>query len=174
MRKLSPSGSIKTEAHVPGFYEFAAQILLNACCRTEHEPEKACAAGRIFGSRPAAVQKVRLPHKAWWMKKMRTQDVEKIRKKRISRKKSLTFRFLYTIIYIVSYYADRQRHMPASRAGPMPVPIRKNSEQGGARSYEENVPAEEASALQGARLPQAHVHRERPQGTGSPSRKGSR
>ena len=40
-------------------------------------------------------------------------------------KKGLTFRFLYTIIYIVSYYADRQRHMPASRAGPMPVPIRK-------------------------------------------------
>ncbi len=105
---------INSEVHAPGIYEFAAQILL-----------KACTAGRISGSRPAAVQKVRLPHKAWWMKKMRTQDVEKIRKKRISRKKSLTFRFLYTIIYIVSYYADRQRHMPASRAGPMPVPIRK-------------------------------------------------
>ena len=114
---------INSEVHAP--YEFAAQILLNACCRTEHEPEKECTAGRISGSRPAAVQKVHLPHKAWWMKKMRTQDVEKIRKKRISRKKSLTFRFLYTIIYIVSYYADRQRHMPASRAGPMPVPIRK-------------------------------------------------
>ena len=105
---------INSEVHAPGIYEFAAQILL-----------KACTAGRISGSRPAAVQKVRLPHKAWWMKKMRTQDVEKIRKKRISCKKSLTFRFLYTIIYIVSYYADRQRHMPASRAGPMPVPIRK-------------------------------------------------
>ena len=56
---------------------------------------------------------------------MQTQDVEKIRKKRIFCKKSLTFRVRYTIIYIVSYYADRQRHMPASRAGPMPVPIRK-------------------------------------------------
>ena len=40
---------------------------------------------------------------------MQTQDVEKIRKKRIFCKKSLTFRVRYTIIYIVSYYADRQR-----------------------------------------------------------------
>ena len=64
-------------------------------------------------------------YKAWWSGKMQTQDVEKIRKKRIFCKKSLTFRVRYTIIYIVSYYADRQRHMPASRAGPMPVPIRK-------------------------------------------------
>ena len=27
--------SIKTEVHAPGFYEFAAQILFYACCRTE-------------------------------------------------------------------------------------------------------------------------------------------
>ncbi len=70
-------------------------------------------------------RKPAMAYKAWWNGKMQTQDVEKIRKKRIFRKKSLTFRVWYTIIYIVSYYADRQRHMPASRAGPMPVPIRK-------------------------------------------------
>ena len=70
-------------------------------------------------------RKAAAAYKAWWSGKMQTQDVEKIRKKRIFRKKSLTFRVRYTIIYIVSYYADRQRHMPASRAGPMPVPIRK-------------------------------------------------
>ena len=116
-------------------------------------------------------RKAAAAYKAWWSGKMQTQDVEKIRKKRIFCKKSLTFRVRYTIIYIVSYYADRQRHMPASRAGPMPVPIRKIQNR---EVHEENVPAEEASALQGARLPQAHVHRERPQGTGSPSRKGSR
>ena len=33
MRKLSPSRSIKTEAHVPGFYAFAQQTLFNARCR---------------------------------------------------------------------------------------------------------------------------------------------
>ena len=33
IRKLSPSGSIKTEAHVPGFYDFALQSLFNAHCR---------------------------------------------------------------------------------------------------------------------------------------------
>ena len=76
-------------------------------------------AGRLEARKAAAA------YKAWWSGKMQTQDVEKIRKKRIFCKKSLTFRVRYTIIYIVSYYADRQRHMPASRAGPMPVPIRK-------------------------------------------------
>ena len=76
------------------------------------------------GSLPEG-RKTAAAYKAWWNGKMQTQDVEKIRKKRIFRKKSLTFRVWYTIIYIVSYYADRQRHMPASRAGPMPVPIRK-------------------------------------------------
>ena len=76
-------------------------------------------AGRLEARKAAAA------YKAWWSGKMQTQDVEKIRKKRIFRKKSLTFLVRYTIIYIVSYYADRQRHMPASRAGPMPVPIRK-------------------------------------------------
>ena len=75
--------------------------------------------GRLEARKAAAA------YKAWWSGKMQTQDVEKIRKKRIFCKKSLTFRVRYTIIYIVSYYADRQRHMPASRAGPMPVPIRK-------------------------------------------------
>ena len=40
-------------------------------------------------------------------------------------KKCLTKSDLYRIINIVSYYADRQRHMPASCAGPMPVPICK-------------------------------------------------
>ena len=33
MRKLSPSGSIKTEVHAPGLYAFAQQTLLNARCR---------------------------------------------------------------------------------------------------------------------------------------------
>ena len=33
MRKLSPSQSMKTEAHVPGFHAFAQQTLLNARCR---------------------------------------------------------------------------------------------------------------------------------------------
>ena len=33
MRKLSPSGSKKTEAHVLGFFAFAQQTLLNARCR---------------------------------------------------------------------------------------------------------------------------------------------
>ena len=33
MQKLSPSISIKTEAHVPGFDEFAKQILFNTRCR---------------------------------------------------------------------------------------------------------------------------------------------
>ena len=39
MRKLSPSESMKTEVHAPGFYEFAAQILFYACCRTKHKIE---------------------------------------------------------------------------------------------------------------------------------------
>ncbi len=30
MRKLSPSSSVKTEIHAPGFYEFAQQILFHA------------------------------------------------------------------------------------------------------------------------------------------------
>jgi hypothetical protein len=30
---------IKTEVHAPGFYEFAAQILFYACCRTKHKIE---------------------------------------------------------------------------------------------------------------------------------------
>ncbi len=33
MRKLSPSRSIKTEVHAPGFYGFTSQSLLNARCR---------------------------------------------------------------------------------------------------------------------------------------------
>ena len=33
IRKLSPSGSKKTEAHVLGFFAFAQQTLLNARCR---------------------------------------------------------------------------------------------------------------------------------------------
>ena len=45
----------------------------------------------------------------------------------------MTFWLFYKIIIIVSYYADRQRHVPASRAGPMPVPIRKFGKQGGAQ-----------------------------------------
>ena len=33
VRKLSPSESIKTEVHAPGFYAFAPQMLLHARCR---------------------------------------------------------------------------------------------------------------------------------------------
>ena len=64
--------------------------------------------------------------------------------------------------------------MPASRAGRMPVPIRKSIKQGGARGNEENVSAQEAPALQGAWLPQAYAHDERPQGTGPSPRQGPR
>ena len=33
IRKLSPSQSIKTEVHAPGFYEIAARFLFHARCR---------------------------------------------------------------------------------------------------------------------------------------------
>ena len=33
VRKLSPSKSIKTEVHAPGFYEFASQIPFNTCAK---------------------------------------------------------------------------------------------------------------------------------------------
>ena len=33
MRKLSPSSSIKTEVHAPGFDTFAMQMLFHARCR---------------------------------------------------------------------------------------------------------------------------------------------
>ncbi|WP_270579336.1 hypothetical protein [Butyricicoccus sp. OF27-2pH9A] len=31
---------IKTEVHAPGFYEFAAQILFYACCRTKSKNDR--------------------------------------------------------------------------------------------------------------------------------------
>jgi len=33
MRKLSPSGGIKTVIHAPGFYDFASQSLFHTRCR---------------------------------------------------------------------------------------------------------------------------------------------
>ena len=86
----------------------------------------------------------------------------------------MTLGAFYRIIIIVSCYADRQRHVPAQSAGPMPVPIRKFRITGRCTRDEENVSAQEASALQGARLPQAYAHVERPQGVGSPPRQGPR
>ena len=36
IQKLSPSRSVKTEIHAPGFYEFAKQILFYARCRANY------------------------------------------------------------------------------------------------------------------------------------------
>ncbi len=66
MRKLSPSHSMKTEIHAPGFYEFAAQILFHAryrasTCFILAGGEKSCAFSVCCCSRCRCRSRVRAP-----------------------------------------------------------------------------------------------------------------
>jgi len=40
MRKLSPSESMKTEVHAPGFHAFAPQMLFHARCRAAERQQR--------------------------------------------------------------------------------------------------------------------------------------
>ena len=98
---------------------------------------------KIHSYRKPAVRKplsIRFSAFTVWRQPVQTAEI------RSGRKKCLTKSNLYRIINIVSYYADRQRHMPASCAGHMPV-LSVILERESITKLPKNVPAEEASAL---------------------------